>query len=112
MTTDDRSFPDAADGRPFPPMMNELMTAGLSGDDARFVARMLREEGYYLVRAADIGWPDIQRFRSALTAGQDHREDAGGYFARAIMALFGRKPDLVETYQQAAQALLEGLGDE
>ena len=112
MTTDHRSFPEAADGRPLPPMADELMSAGLSGEDARFVARMLRRDGYYLVRADDIGWPDIHRFRSVLGAGQDHREDAGGFFVRAIMALFGKRPDHVVTYRQAATALLEGLKDD
>lgn len=112
MTADQRSFPDAADGRPLPPMADELISAGLNEEDARFVAGMLRSEGYYLVRADDIGWPDIHRFRSVLTAGQDHREDAGGFFTRAIMALFGKRSDPVITYRQAATALLDGLNDD
>jgi len=48
-----RSFPDAADGRPMPPMGYELCAAGMSWEDAAFVARMLRQNGYYLVRARD-----------------------------------------------------------
>lgn len=101
-----RSFPDAVDGRPLPPMADELMTAGLNHDDARFVARMLRDQGYYLVREADIGWPEIKAFNAVLHGGQSVTEDAGGFLARAIMALFGRKPDPVVTYRQAARALL------
>ena len=112
MTADHRSFPDAADGRPLPPMANELISAGLAPDDARFVARMLRRDGYYLIRADDIGWPDIERFRSVLNGGQDFREDAGGFFTRAIMALFSRRLDPVVTYRQAARALLKGIDDD
>lgn len=103
---DQRSFPEAADGRPMPPMGYELMSAGLSSEDAAFVARMLRSEGYYLVRAEDIGWPEISRFQEVLRGGQDVREDGGGFFTRAIMALFGRKTEPVVTYQRAAAALL------
>ena len=44
-----RSFPDAADGRAMPPMGDELMTAGLSADDARFVAIQLAQNGLTLV---------------------------------------------------------------
>ncbi len=47
-----RSFPDAADGRPMPPMGDELMTAGLNGDDARFVAIQLAQNGLTLAPAA------------------------------------------------------------
>lgn len=107
--SDRRSFPDAADGRPLPPMADELMTAGLSHEDARFVARMLRDQGYYLVREADIGWPEIGKFNAVLHGGQAVTEDAGGFLARAIMALFGKKPDPVITYQKAARALLEDM---
>lgn len=49
---DTRSFPDAADGRPLPPMADELMTAGLSGEDACFVARQLSHNGLILTDAA------------------------------------------------------------
>lgn len=104
-----RSFPDAADGRPMPPMAYELMAAGLGEDDARFVARVLRQEGYYLVRSEDIGWEDIDRFRAELRKGHDVREDAGGFFVRAIMALFGKTPDPVLTYQRAAEAMLREM---
>ena len=103
---DYRAFPDAADGRPLPPMGEELMAAGLNHEDARFVARMLRDEGYYLIREEDIGWPEIVAFKAVIRDGQDIREDAGGFFARAIMALFGKRSNPSLTYQRAARALL------
>lgn len=106
--TDHRSFPEAADGRPFPPMMDELMTAGLNGEDARFVAIQLRQNGFYLVNPDHLGWPDIHRFQDELRKGQAVREDAGGFFVRAIMALFGKRADPVETYHQAVRRLLDG----
>lgn len=103
-----RSFPDAADGRPMPPMGDELMIAGLNVEDARFVAIQLRQNGYYLVNPDMLDWPDIRRFQAELATGQCLREDGGGFFIRCIMALFGKKPDPVETYQEAARRLLEG----
>lgn len=107
--SDKRSFPEAADGRPALPMEPELWAAGCDHETARFVARQLRQDGYYLVRADDIQWADIDRFNAVLRDGQDHREDGGGFFARAIMALFGKKPDPVVTYRGAARAMLEGM---
>ena len=104
--TDKRSFPEAADGRPIPPMAAELWAAGLSVDDASFAARQLRQNGYYLVRSADIGWPEIRAFQDELHHGQGVCEDGGGFFVRCIMAIFGKKPDPVENYQQAAARLL------
>lgn len=106
----DRSFPDAADGRPIPPMAAELWAAGLNTDDANFAARQLRGNGYYLVRIEDIGWPEIHAFQEELRKGQGVREDGGGFFARCIMSLFGRKSDPVETYQKAAERLLREAG--
>ena len=103
---DHRSFPDAADGRPMPSMGDELMTAGLNHEDARFVANQLRKNGYYLVNPDKLGWDDIRRFQTELKRGQGIREDGGGFFIRCIMALFGKKPDTVETYQEAARRLL------
>lgn len=47
-----RSFPEAGDGRPMPPMGDDLMTAGLSADDARFVAVQLAQNGLTLVPVA------------------------------------------------------------
>ena len=82
------------------------MAAGLAHEDARFVARMLRSEGYYLVRESDIGWPQINAFKAVLRDGQDVREDAGGFFARSIMTLLGMRPDPVLTYRAAVRALL------
>ena len=107
-----RSFPEAGDGRPMPPMGDELMTAGLSAEDARFVAVQLRNNGHYLVNPDNLGWPDIHRFQDALRNGQGVREDAGGFLLRCIMALFGKKLDEVETYQQAAKRLLEEAGND
>lgn len=101
-----RSFPEAGDGRPLPPMGDELMTAGLSPEDARFVAVQLRQNGYYLVHPDMIGWPEIRAFQEQLARGQGVREDAGGFFTRCIMALFRAKPDPVETYREAAARLL------
>lgn len=49
---DHRSFPDAADGRPMPPMGDELMIAGLNSDEARFVANQLAQNGLTLVPSA------------------------------------------------------------
>lgn len=48
---DHRSFPEAADGRPLPPMADDLMTAGLNGEDARFVAIQLAQNGLSLTPA-------------------------------------------------------------
>ncbi len=106
---DTRSFPEVADGRPMPPMADELMSAGLSPDDARFAATQLRRNGFYLVNPDDLGWRDILRFNEELRKGQVVLEDGGGFFVRCIMALFSKKPDPVETYQEAARRLLEGV---
>lgn len=43
-----RSFPEAGDGRPMPPMGDELMIAGLGAEDARFVAVQLAQNGLTL----------------------------------------------------------------
>lgn len=105
-----RSFPDATDGRPMPPMGYTLLegSAGLlDWDGAAEVARRLRADGYYLVRAEDIQWSDIRRFQGELNRGQGVYEDAGGFLVRCIMALFGKRHDPVETYQEAADRLLK-----
>ena len=47
---DDRSFPEAHDGRPARPMEVELWAAGCDTETARFVARMLAAAGYRLVK--------------------------------------------------------------
>ena len=105
--TEHRSFPDAANGLPILPMEAELWAAGCDHETARFVARQLAKDGYVLVRAEDIGWPEIHAFQDQLRLGQGIREDGGGFFVRCIMALFGRKPDPVETYRQATRRLLD-----
>lgn len=106
---DRRSFPDAADGRPMPPMGYTLLIASrglLDWAGAAELARTLREDDFYLVRPCDIGWEDIRRFSEELEKGQGVREDGGGFFVRCIMALFGKKADPVETHQRAAARLL------
>ena len=90
------------------PMEAEIWAAGADTETAHFVARMLRQQGYYLVHPDDLGWPDIHRFYAELHKGQSVYEDAGGYILRAIMALFGKKADPVVSYRNAAKALLEG----
>ncbi len=62
-----------------------------------------------LQRAIDrMGWAEINAFHAELRRGQDIYEDAGGFFMRAIRALFGIKPtDPVTNYQDAARALVE-----
>jgi len=87
-------------------MEAELWAAGCDTEAARFVARQLDAKGYTLIRAEDIGWPEIQAFQDELRHGQGVREDGGGFFVRCIMALLGRKPDPVENYQQAVARLL------
>lgn len=61
-----------------------------------------------------MGWPEIKAFQDELSKGQDVREDAGGYFMRAIGRLFGVKPerDEVTTYQDAAMAIIDTLATE
>lgn len=106
---DHRSFPDAADGRPMPPMGYTILEASkglLDWNGAAELSRSLRANDYYLVRADDLSWSDIHNFQDELNKGQGVREDGGGFFVRCIMALFGKKPDPVETYQQAAARLL------
>lgn len=90
------------------PMEAEIWAAGADIETAHFVARMLRQQGYYLVNPDQLGWDDINRFNAELHKGQSVYEDAGGYFIRAIAALFGKKPDPVVSYQEAARALLKG----
>ena len=90
------------------PMEAEIWAAGADLDTAHFVARMLRQNGYYLVNPDHLGWPDINRFHDELHKGQCVYEDAGGYMLRAIMALFGKKADPVLSYRDAARALLQG----
>ncbi len=47
-----RSFPEAGDGRPMSVMGDALMTAGLSAEDARFVAVQLEQNGWTLTPTA------------------------------------------------------------
>ena len=61
-----RSFPDAGDGRPMPPMGDELMAAGLSADDARFVAVQLAQNGLTLAVATAPVAPEVAALVEAL----------------------------------------------
>lgn len=61
-----RSFPEAADGRPMPPMGDELMTAGLNCEDARFVAIQLAQNGLMLA-PAEQGGAEVERLREQLS---------------------------------------------
>ena len=54
-----------------------------------------------------MGWPEIHAFQDVLRNGQGVQEDAGGFMLRAIKALFGLKPDTVETYRDAMRAMLK-----
>ncbi len=95
-----------------PPMFHEIMAAGADEETAMFVARMLRKNGYYLANPDCIGWPEINAFRSELREGQDHREDAGGFFVRCIRRLLRiSEPhrDEVVTHQMAAKRLLQRI---
>jgi hypothetical protein len=66
------------------------------------------EELAILDRALDrIGWDEIHAYHAELRKGQDIYEDGGGFFLRAIKALFGvRKADPVTTYQTAAREMI------
>ena len=61
-----------------------------------------------LERAIDrMGWDEINAFHAELRHGQGVREDAGGFFMRAIRRLFGLpQPDPVENYRDAARRLV------
>lgn len=89
------------------PMEPELWAAGCDLDQAKFAARMLRRQGYYLVNPDDIDWSDIHRFKDELAKGQDIHEDGGGFWVRAIRGLFRMKTDTVTNYRDAARALLD-----
>lgn len=56
-----------------------------------------------------MGWPEIHAFQDELRRGQDYREDAGGFWMRALRRLFGLPSPLSEvtTYQDAARAMVE-----
>lgn len=55
-----------------------------------------------------MGWPEINAFKSELRKGQDYREDAGGFWMRAIRRLFGlpEATDEVVNYQEAGRKLI------
>jgi len=114
---DNRRWPEAADGLPISDEALLLHAYGADMETARFVARMLKQNGYALGTEEDIlnaaidrmGWPQIQAFQAELRRGQDIREDAGGFILRAIKRLFGLPPvPSVQTYQDAARAMIAG----
>lgn len=77
---------------------------GVKANAASIAARELTDQGCFLIRPNDIGWDDIRRFENELQKGQSVLEDAGDYFVRAIVALFGKTPaPAVLTYQDAAE---------
>ncbi|MBT0778028.1 hypothetical protein [Paracoccus sp. pheM1] len=88
-----RSFPDAADGRPMPPMGEDLMAAGLSGEDARFVALQLAQNGLMLVPAT----PTAQE-----AVAWRCKDYADGW------VLYGNKRQ-AECYQRLTGCLMEAL---
>jgi hypothetical protein len=62
-------------------------------------------------RAIDrMGWPEINAFMGE--PGQSPYEDAGGYLLRTIKALFGIKPDKLETYREAAHRMVKEARDQ
>lgn len=100
---------DAIDNATDPiPMEVEIWAAGADHETAKFVARLLRDRGYYLVNPDNLEWDDIKRYQDVLREGQGIYEDGGGFFIRAIMSLFGKSYDPVKTYQDAARELLSG----
>jgi hypothetical protein len=80
----------------------------LRAENARLQARADAARRQALEEAIDrMGWPEIHAFEDELRKGQGVREDAGGFMLRAIKALFGLKPDTVETYRNAMRAMLK-----
>lgn len=51
----ERAFPDAADGRPIPPMSAEIWAAGADTETAIFVARQLAMYGIAMIRRNEDG---------------------------------------------------------
>jgi|TARA_R100000479_G_scaffold176487_1_gene131362 hypothetical protein len=51
-----------------------------------------------------MGWDEIRAFEAQ--PGQSPHEDGGGFKLRRIKALFGIKPDRLETYREAARRLV------
>jgi hypothetical protein len=79
-----RSFPDASDGRQMPPMGYDLMAAGLSSEDARFVALQLAQKGMALAPASPvIAGQEAQAvgLRAAIIWARDRIDVDGGMTA-------------------------------
>ena len=93
---DHRSFHDAADGRPMPPMGDELMTAGLNGDDARFVAIQLAQNGLRLTPAPSAP-AEVEGLVKLRRAADEADGDPARYPRRGI----------IDRYQSAVVAAYE-----
>ena len=83
-----RSFPDAADARPMPPGGDELMIAGLGGEDARFIAIQLMEHGITLTdwRAEAVKELTLAHRSYMIGKGRDPEKYAS-QFSMAVAAL-------------------------
>jgi hypothetical protein len=78
-------------------------------DKAQLLVRPM-DEMAIVERVIDrMGWDEIHAFQEHL--GQDVREDAGGLMLRKIKRLFGIRRDTVQTYQDAARAMLKAVRD-
>jgi hypothetical protein len=115
-----RSFPAAADGRPFPPMGEELMTAGLSAEDARFVAVQLAQNGLTLVDRRQPAPVDpvagqekrIEELTSALKEVTLHRDqllEVSDRLFDDVAALFARQIELQDAIENAARMAEQGI---
>jgi hypothetical protein len=92
--------------------LTEAEETALRGLLRRAVELLLEKRRAALADAmAEIGWAEIEAFEAALKRGQDVREDAGGFFARALRRLFGLPPppDPLMTYRDAARALVDEI---
>jgi len=99
-----RSFPEAGDGRPLPPMGDELMTAGLNAEDARFVAVQLAQNGLALTPAATLA--QLRRWRDKALDQNDALCIAGMRIAELERAL-GRLEYWLDTDQEILDAMDE-----
>lgn len=114
---DHRSFPDAADGRPMPPMGDELMTAGLNGDDARFVAIQLAQNGLRLTPApsapAEVEGLVERLMLNTPVITQDHKDAATVIMPQAATALTALQAEnerlalLLDLSKKTTEAVLE-----
>lgn len=108
-----RSFPDAADGRPMPPMGEDLMAAGLSGEDARFVALQLAQNGLMLVPATPtaqeaVAWRCKDYADGWILYGNKAQAELYQACTGCLMeALYAHPPQPSETVAEALSGLME-----